>query len=1041
MAVQTSPAAPARPNLSPAVASSTPAAVPELPEVVPGRRLRADAPVTFPVVALGGSAGALEAYERFFRQLPATCGLAVVVVQHLLAEVPSALPEVLRGFTKLPVQEATDGLALQVNHVYVAPPGQELSLLHGTFVLLPPTLPAAQRLPIDFFFQSLAKDARERAVCVILSGAGSDGALGLKLVMENFGMVMVQDPATAACDSMPRAALTTEFVDFVLAPELMPAQLLDYVARLEQQRLPRRAARPPDAPPAGLQGVGTGEGQPVGARPAHALQKIFVLIRQQSGHDFSLYKRNTMLRRIERRMNSHQIQEFGHYVRYLQENPPEVALLFKELLIGVTKFFRDAEAFEALRGHLRELLSQRPAGTTIRVWAPGCSTGEETYSLAMLLHETAAELRPRHPLRFQLFATDLNPEGVDAARHGRYPANIEGDVSPARLLAYFTKTPGGGYQIKKELRQMVIFAVHNLNRDPPFTKLDLLVCRNLLIYLSAELQRNLLPVFHYALQPGGLLFLGPSESIGGLSELFTPLDAKWKIARRAELPVPLQPLSSFFPLSATLPSPATALTSAMHSPATTARPRREGGTFATLVQQRLLLHYAPPAVVVNAKGEIMFVHGRTGRYLEPAPGLGTLNLLDMAREGLNFELSTAVHRAAQERADVQLDGVRVQTDAGPQLLRLHVRYLREPDALAGLLLITFEDQPTPPRRARRPAGTAPAEPERDALVTALDKELSFTKHRLQTTIEEMEGGLEELKSTNEELQSANEELQSTNEETMTNKEEMQSLNEELMTLNLEYQTKSEELGQVAALDLKNLLDATEIAILFVDNELVIKRFTAAVARIINLAPGDEGRPLAHFAPSLRHSPLLAETRQVLDRLVAHESQIQTTAGEWFALRIVPYRTLDNYISGAIITFTEINQLKQLEGRLQTSVRLAEGIVAAAREPLLALDASLRVLALNPAFAALFALDAGAAQGQPLAALNGGAWQPPTLHQQLLSLLDPTGPTELNGLPPAADFESASPHRLRLYARRLPAAEDGQAAGVLLGLESGDGGRD
>jgi two-component system CheB/CheR fusion protein len=1003
-----------RPNYPDPATTESPSAL--------GRRSRTDLGDSFPVVALGGSAGAIEAYERFFSQLPVHCGLALVVVQHLPPNQPSNLPDVLRGFTALPVLEVTDGLRVQPNHIYVAPPDQELGMLHGTFVLLPPTLPPAQRLPIDYFFQNLAKDARERAVCIIFSGAGSDGALGLKLVMENFGMVMVQDPTTARYDGMPRAALATEFVDFVLLPELMPAQLLDYVARLEKVRQPRRLGEARD--------LGAGVG--TGTRPIHALQKIFLLIRQQTGHDFSLYKRNTVFRRIERRMNSHQIKDFSAYVRYLQENPAEVAFLFKELLIGVTKFFRDAEAFVSLKNQVRQLMAARPAGSTIRVWTPGCSTGEETYTLAMLLLECRDEVGAGKSLKLQIFATDLNSDGIDVARHGLYPLNIEQDVSPERLAAYFTKTDDG-YQVKKELRELVVFAVHNLNRDAPFTKLDLLVCRNLLIYLSAELQRNLLPVFHYALQPEGLLFLGPSENISGLHELFAPLDVKWKIARRLELASPLLPLASFFPLSPK-PTPAAPgpLTATMLYP-NAAGPRRDIGSFATLIQQQLLLHYAPPAVVVNAKGDILFVNGRTGRYLEPAPGVGTLNLFDMAREGLSFQLSGAVHRAVQARTDVELDGLEVLTDGHPQRLRLQVRYLRQPETLAGLLLITFEDQPTP-RRVRRPKGTNASDEERDALVQALDKELQFTKHRLQTSMEEMETSLEELKSTNEELQSANEELQSTNEETMTNKEEMQSLNEELMTLNLEYQTKSEELSQAVANDLKDLLDATNIAIIFVDNDLLIKRFSASVGRIISLVPSDEGRPLAHFASKLRHGTLLPEAQRVLDRLIPHESQVQTTAGEWFAMRITPYRTLDNYISGAVITFTEINELKQLEARLQASLRLAESIVHAVREPLLALDADLRVLTLNAAFASLFQLDA-AAQGRPLASLNGGAWQQPAVHQQLLRLLDPATTAELDGLAVDAAFPPAGHLRLRLYARRLPAAIDGQVAGLLLGVES------
>ncbi|MEJ7666047.1 MAG: CheR family methyltransferase [Hymenobacter sp.] len=454
-----------------------------------------------------------------------------MVVLHRPPDPPDGtqLTRVIQRFTPLPVAEATDGMRVRPNHVYLIPPDQDLSLLHGSLFLLKPTQTASHRQPIDFFLQTLAKDAGGRAVCIILSGMGSDGTVGLKLVMENFGMVMAQDPETALCDAMPRAALATEFVDFVLPPELMAAQLLDYVER----PLDSRPARDPEA---------------VSARqPAHALQKIFLLIRSQTGHDFSFYKRNTVFRRIERRMNSHQIREFTHYVRYLQENPPEVEQLFHELLIGVTKFFRDAEAFVSLKTHLRALLATKAAESTVRVWAPGCSTGEEAYSLAMTLLECLDEVEATRHLKLQIFATDISVEGIVRARAGEYADNIVADVSAERLERFFQKTDGG-FQIRKEVRDVVVFALHNINKDAPFIELDLLVCRNLLIYLNAELQKSLLPMFHYALNPSGLLFLGPSENIIGYHDLFQPLDVKWKVLRRTATSASLPHLMKF-PLS------------------------------------------------------------------------------------------------------------------------------------------------------------------------------------------------------------------------------------------------------------------------------------------------------------------------------------------------------------------------------------------------------------------------------------------------------------------------------------------------------------
>jgi two-component system CheB/CheR fusion protein len=960
----------------------------------------------FSIVGIGGSAGSLAAFEKFFFTMPSDSGMAFVVITHLVPDQESQLARVISNFTTMPVLEAADGMRVRPNQVYVIPPNRDMSILHGTLLLFQPTQPPGRRLPIDFFFQSLAKDARERAVCIICSGLGHDGTIGLKLVMENFGMVMVQAPETAEFDSMPRSALATEFVDYVLPAEQLPARLLDYVRQPLHTR-PRREEPASET------------------KPAHALQKIFILIRAQTGHDFSFYKRNTVFRRIERRMNSHQIHEFPHYVRFLQENPAEVEALFKELLIGVTKFFRDAEAFDNLRLRLLPLLRAKPADSTIRVWAPGCSTGEEAYSLAMLLMECLDTLDPNRYLKVQIFATDLNADGIDLARAGVYPDSITADVSPERLQRFFTRIDGH-YQIKKQVRDMVIFALHNLNKDAPFTKLDLLVCRNLLIYLSAELQRTLLPVFHYALNPGGLLFLGPSENLTGFQDLFQPLDVKWKISLRSETNSPLTRLVNFpFSLArhhAPAPSAPGSMTSAsLH----------KDGPFATLIQKLLLRQFTPPAVVINTKGEILYINGRTGRYLEPAPGIGSMNIFDMAREELNFELSGAVHKAVATREDVVAENVKVRTELGFQLLRVTVRYLTEPEQLTGLMLVVFDDQPTP-RKVRLGKATVGPDLTRDAVVTALEKELQYTKQRLQSTIEEMESSVEELKSTNEELQSANEELQSTNEEAMTNKEEMQSLNEELMTLNLQYLSKTEELS-LAANDMKNLLDATEIATIFLDNDMVVKRFTPQIGRIISLLPADVGRPITHFAANLAHANLAADVRLVLDRLVSIESNIQTPTGEWFAMRILPYRTLDNYISGAVITFTDITTLKTLETRLQESTRLAESIIETVREPLLVLDEHLHVVAISQAFAALFGLQAQDVKSQPLRELDGGAWRQPALRRRLEELLANPDDT-FEGFSLTADFTTAGTRTLHLYGRGIT-SHGAHTGKLLLGIQN------
>ncbi|GAA4008558.1 chemotaxis protein CheB [Hymenobacter fastidiosus] len=960
------------------------------------------------IVSLGGSAGSLEGFEQFFRHLPPGSGLVFVVVSHLAPEAESELPHILQRYTSMPVAEAQDGMRVRRNHVYVIPPGKEMSILHSTLLLFVPTQPRGRRLPIDFFYQSLANDARERAVCIIFSGMGSDGTIGLKLVMENFGMVMVQDPETAEYDSMPRSAIATEFVDYVLPADELPAKLLEYVNQPFANRPFREVAES-------------------ATKPAHALQKIFLLIRARTGHDFSLYKRNTVFRRIERRMNAHQIREFTHYVRYLQENPAEVEALFKELLIGVTKFFRDPEAFERLQHHLLPVLRLKPAGSFIRVWAPGCSTGEEAYSLAMTVLECLDQLEAGQDHKIQLFATDISAEGIEWARAGLYSDSIAGDVSPERLQRFFQRTDGG-YQIRKQVRDVVVFALHNLNKDAPFTKLDLLCCRNLLIYLSTELQKNLIPVFHYALNPGGLLFLGPSENLTGFQELFLSLDVKWKLSRRTEASSQFSRLLNFpFSLARHAAAPASA-TGTMTSPV----PGKDG-PFAALVQKTLMQAFCPPAVLINAKGEILYIHGRTGRYLEPAPGLGTMNLFEMAREELNFEISGAVHRATTERQDVTVENVKVKTDAGHQLLRLTVKFLNEPEGVAGLLLVAFEEVSTP-RRVRLGKEKHEPDPARDGTVAALDKELQHTKHRLYTTIEEMETSLEELKSANEELQSANEELQSTNEEAMTNKEEMQSLNEELMTLNTQYLSKSDELSQ-AANDMKNLLDATEIATIFLDNNMLIKRFTPPVARIIRLLPTDVGRPITHFASNLRHENLARDVQGVLDRLVSREVNIQTLAGEWYVMRILPYRTLDNYISGTVITFTDISGLKRLEEQLQASSHFAEGIVETVREMLVVLDEGLRVVSASWSFTRYFALGPEQTKGRLFWELSGGGWQGSQLRGQLQALLS-TDASEFDETVVEADFVGLGRRRMLVYGRRLQ-SEGHPTNRILLGIKELD----
>jgi two-component system, chemotaxis family, CheB/CheR fusion protein len=698
------------------------------------------------------------------------------------------------------------------------------------------------------------------------------------------------------------------------------------------------------------------------------LNKILMQLRAATGHDFSLYKKSTIGRRIERRMALHGIDDAEVYARYAREHPAEVQSLFRELLINVTSFFRDAEAFGVLeRSILPALLEGKPDGSTVRIWVAGCATGEEVYSLAIVLRECIE--RAQRELKVQIYGTDLDDEAIKTARAGLYPPNIAQDISTERLRRYFTKDDGG-WRIKKEIREMAVFAVQSVIKDPPFTRLDLLCCRNVLIYLEPELQNRLIPAFHYALNPGGVLFLSPSESIGGHAELFTPIDRKWKFYRaKAGVASTRSVLGERLSWVAGNAGPASA----------GAAERSSERHVAELAKRALLQSFAPAAVVTDLQGNIVYVHGDTGKYLRPAPGQPSHNVVEMAREGLQSELRAALLRAAgQGQATLDLP-VTLLGDGASRPVLLAVRVLPDAEAAPGLLLVSFQDavSQAPAKTARKPRGKVSAEALR---CEALERELAHAKEGMRALLEEQQASNEELKSTNEELQSTNEELQSTNEELETSKEELQSVNEELVTVNSELQTKIEQMSGMQD-DMKNLLDNLRLGTIFLDRDLRIRRFTREASQVFRLVPGDVGRALADIRSELLDCDLVAEAQVVLDSLVPTEREAVTAGGVWYLARIQPYRTVDNVIDGVVLTFADVTERVNAIAA-QKARCLAEAVVDAVAHPLLVLDGALRVVTANQAFYRAFGGEAKSTVGQGFFDLGAQRWDLPAVHEML-----------------------------------------------------------
>ncbi|MDO9263737.1 MAG: CheR family methyltransferase [Desulfosalsimonadaceae bacterium] len=936
----------------------------------PSPEIRPTAAEKFPIIGIGASAGGLEALKSFFLNVPENSGLAYVVLVHMAADQPTLLPELLQRATTTPVSLAIDGETIVKDHVYIVPPNNEISLFQARIQLLDP---AEKRvfLPIDFFFKSLAMDQGANAAGIILSGTGTDGTLGIEEIKSQDGLVFVQSEETAKYNGMPRSAIATELIDLVLAPENMPEKLIHYFknhAPIQKEEI--------------LSGTET---------HTDWLDKVFVLLRTQLGHDFSAYKKNTIVRRIERRMDLNQIKDTETYIRFLQENPDEPEALFRDMLIGVTKFFREMVSFIVLEKEiLPAMFMQFKENTIFRAWIPGCSTGEEVYSLAMILRE-CLDKNPKR-ITLQLFGTDINKYAIDFARAGHYPASIAESVSPERLNRFFTKE-GDGFRIKKEIRDCVVFSVQDVLKDPPFSRLNLLCCRNLLIYFNAMAQKRLLPLFHYTLIPGGILALGSSETIGGFTNLFHTLDSKWKLYQRVEVPESLrQPV--VFPTGSGLKVSGRTNTNQPSDLKTEIDPETDmKSDLGRITREIVLERFSPTCVLIDKKGNILHVQGKTGKYLEQHTGPPTQNILDMAREGLRIELASAIRRAESADTPFTLKDIHVKTNGHTQPINLHIAPLQDPKAVAGRLLVVFEDNQgemkKPDLEKAADFGQGDRRPMR---IARLEQELQNMREGHQATIEELESSNEELKSTNEELQSSNEELQSTNEEMESSKEELQSLNEELQTVNAELQSKMEELCS-AQDDMRNLLNSMEIATIFIDNQARIKRFTPEATRIINLIPSDIGRPFQHVVSNLEYELLIPDVMSVLEKLSPIETEVRTQKGQWYQMRIIPYRTLDNRIDGAVLTFSGIDDQKKNQDMLNAASAEMEQAWLLVRKifdmnfaPMVVLDHQGIMVIANTAFYQLMDLSAGETEGVGLFSIEKESIGPAGLKAALQSVL-------------------------------------------------------
>jgi two-component system CheB/CheR fusion protein len=1003
----------------------------------------------FPVVGIGASAGGLEAFSELLRHLPLDTGMGFVLVQHLDPEHESALTALLQRVTSLPVREVTNNLRVAPNQVYVIPPNTNLGITAGTLTLRPRQRTRTPTRSIDAFLEALAEDRRERAIGVILSGTATDGTIGLEAIKAEGGITFAQDDS-AKYDSMPRSAVAAGCVDFVLSPRHIAEELAriakhpmvlgtpgESLTLPEDDRAFATAHEDDDTPlPSGGHGAPTtgakqaraeaqrASGENVLARAAgNGFKKILLLLRNHAGVDFSLYKSSTIQRRIMRRLVLSKQDTPDDYAQFLRGNSTELDALYADVLISVTSFFRNPDAFNVLQRRVWPELLKRPGDEPLRAWVLGCSTGQEAYSIAMAFSE-AADKAPR-TRTLQVFATDLNEALLDKARHGLYAKSVSQDLSPERLRRFFVEEDGG-YRVNKALREVVVFARQNVISDPPFSRMDLISCRNLLIYFEPGLQKRVVPIFHYALKPGGYLCLGASESIGGFTELFEPVEKKHKIYAKKAAPTPAFQL----PAKSERREP-------LHRLRAAARAFEPGGMAdafrgelsAQREADRIAVHqFAPPAVLINAELQVLQFRGSTGAFLEPPQGKASFDVLKMARSGLMLPLRAAINKAKKESKSARKERVRIEEDGRTRTINIEViplTNLRERCFLVVFDEMGKEGVARPDEVPRRVAGLA-----RSGRVAELEVELAETRDYVQSIQEQHEAVNEELQASNEEVQSANEELQSINEELETSKEELESANEELTTLNEEMANRNTELQRLNG-DLVNIQTSAQQAIVLLGRNLTIRRFSAQAEKQFHLLAADVGRPFVTVRHTLDLPDLEAFIAGVVETVHAEAREVRDKDGRWYSLRVHPYMTVDNKVDGAVLVLVDIDTLKRSEQAIAGAREYAENIIETVREPLLVLDAELRVERANRAFYKTFGVTAGETVGRHIYELGNHQWDIVDLRTVLDEML--TGDTAIEDYMVTHDFEQLGPRSMLLNARRLSNPEN-RAERILLAIE-------